>query len=131
LQWVRVTICGLSVIERISRGIRAGLENGSPWLAVVAGLAFGLPSLYMVAAIAAMLVAGVGLNTQVAALVVFSLLAFVQAVVPLVGFLVAPNATRAGLDTFHAWLSAHERLVVATLATGTGTYLVIKGITRL
>lgn len=117
--------------ERLAVRVRAEMENESLWLAVFGGLWFGMPSLYLIAAIAAMLDAAVGLDTEVAALVVFSLVAFIQAIVPLVGFVVAPNATRTGLDRLYAWLGAHQRLVVATVATVTGVYLVVKGVSGL
>jgi hypothetical protein len=110
--------------------IQAGLKTESPWVAGFAGVWFGLPSLYMIAAIAAVLDAGVGAEVQVVALIVFSLVAFIQTLVPLVGLLTAPGATRASLDRFYAWLKAHQRLAVTVLSTLTGTYLVIKGITR-
>jgi Sap-like sulfolipid-1-addressing protein len=91
----------------------------------------GLPNLYLLAAIAAILDAGVGTSTQVGALTVFSVVAFLHAVIPLASFLVAPEATRDSADRLYAWLNAHRRPVVTTLATVAGVYLLIKGISSL
>jgi heme/copper-type cytochrome/quinol oxidase subunit 4 len=90
-----------------------------------------MPSAYLLAAIAAVLNSGVDTATQVAAILVFSIVAFAQALIPLVSFLAAPDATRENLDKAYAWVNVHHRLVVTALATVAGVYLLIKGITSL
>lgn len=117
--------------DRMPRRLRAKLDGESPWFAGVAGTAFGLPTFYLLATIAAILEAGMGLQLQVAALVVFSVVAFMQGVIPLLGFLVAPEATRSGLDRFYSWLKTRQQLVVAALAAISGSYLTIRGISAL
>jgi len=117
--------------ERMPRRVQAALESESPWIAWVAGVMVGLPNLYLLAAIAAILDAGVETSSQIGALTVFSLVAFLHAVIPLTSFLVAPEATRDIADRLYAWLNAHGRRVVATLATVAGVYLLIKGISSL
>jgi Sap, sulfolipid-1-addressing protein len=117
--------------ERIPRRVQAALESESPWIATAAGVMFGLPSFYLLAAIAAMIEAGADARTQVMALVVFSFVAFLQAVIPLASFLAAPNPTREYVNRLYAWLTAHYRPVVTTLATVAGIYLVIRGISSL
>ena len=82
-------------------------------------------------AIAAILKSGVGAPTQVAALVVCNVIAFAQAEVPIVSFLVAPDATRTRIDELYRWVSSHERVVVTVLAGVVGIYLVIIGISKL
>jgi hypothetical protein len=91
----------------------------------------GLPNLYLLAAIAAMLDAGVGTSTQVVALAMFSLVAFLHAAIPLAGLVMAPDATGEWVNQLYVWLNAHYRPVVTTLATVAGVYLVIKGISSL
>jgi hypothetical protein len=117
--------------ERMPRRVQAALESESPWIAWVAGVMVGLPNLYLLAAIAAILDAGVATSTQVAALTVFSLVAFLHGVIPLAVFVVAPDLARDSADRLFAWLHAHLRPVVTTLATVAGTYLLIKGISNL
>ena len=117
--------------ERVPRRVQAALESESPWIASVAGVMFGLPNFYLLAAIAAMLEAGGEASTQVMALVVFGFVAFLQAVIPLASFVVAPVATRASAGRLYAWLTAHYRMVVAALGTVAGVYLLIKGFSDL
>jgi Sap, sulfolipid-1-addressing protein len=117
--------------ERMPRRVQAALESESPWIASVTGVMFGLPNFYLLAAIAAMIEAGADASTQVNALVVFSFVAFLQAEIPLASFVAAPNPTRECVNRLYAWLTAHYRPVVTTLATGAGLYLVIRGISSL
>jgi Sap, sulfolipid-1-addressing protein len=100
-------------------------------VAWVAGLAVGMPTAYYLAAIAAILKSGSSAGMQIAALVVFNVIAFAQAEVPIVSFLVAPEATRNRIAQIYAWVSSHERVVVTVLAGAVGAYLVIIGISKL
>ena len=83
------------------------------------------------AAIAAILKSGAEAPTQISALLVFSLVAFVAAEIPLVSFAVAPEATRARVDQLCTWVSTHQRLVVTILASVVGVYLTAIGISKL
>jgi hypothetical protein len=76
--------------ERLPQRVREALARESPWIAWVAGGLIGFPNLYVLAAIAAVLDAGVGPSTQIVALIVFSCVAFVQALIPLMSLMVAP-----------------------------------------
>jgi hypothetical protein len=86
-----------------------------------------MPSAYYLAAIAVILKAGVAAGTQVAALIVANLVAFAVVMIPILGYVVAPETTRAEL---YAWVGAHQRVVITVLA-GIGSYLLIVGITKL
>jgi hypothetical protein len=79
--------------DKLPNRVKAALSKESPRVAWVAGLATGLPAAYYLAAIAAILKSGSSAGVQVAALIVFNVVAFMQAVVPLVAFLFAPEAT--------------------------------------
>ena len=68
---------------------------------------------------------------QVAALVVFNVIAFAQAEVPIVSFLVAPDATRRRIELLYRWVSSNQRVVVTILAGIVGSYLVIIGVGKL
>jgi hypothetical protein len=117
--------------DKLPHRLRDALQNDSPWLAWAYGVAFGMPSAYYLAAIAAILKSGVGTSAQIAALLVFSLVAFAVAEIPLVSFAVAPEATSERIDQLYTWVSTHQRLVVATLASIVGVYLIIMGISKL
>jgi hypothetical protein len=61
-------------------------------------------------------------------LLVFNLVAFATAEIPLVSFAMVPETTRARLDQFYSWTSTHRRLVVTILASIVGVNLVLRGI---
>jgi hypothetical protein len=84
------------------------------------------------ASTAVVLDSDVGPEVQLVALVVFSFsfVAFLQAMLALVGLLTAPSATRAGRHRFYRWFGSNQCLGVTELSTLTGTYLVIQGISR-
>jgi hypothetical protein len=117
--------------DRLPARAQTALKSESPWVAWVAGLAVGMPTAYYLAAIAAILKSGESAGAQVGALVVFNLVAFGLAEVPMVSFLVAPEATRTRVDQLYDWINAHHREVMTALAAVVGVYLVIVGISKL
>jgi len=117
--------------DKLPRRIQGALRSESPWLAWVYGVAYGMPGAYYLAAIAAILKAGVGTAEQVGALLVFNVVAFAVAEVPLASFAVAPEQTRARLDQLDSWASTHRRLVVTVLASIVGVYLILVGVSKL
>ena len=124
-------LADLPGFEKLPRRLKSLLRSESPWLAWLYGVAYGLPGAYYLAAIAAGLRAGGGTAERVAALLLFIVVAFAVAEIPLVSFAVAPEQTRACLDRLNAWASAHRRLVVTALASIVGVYLLVAGISRL
>jgi hypothetical protein len=62
---------------------------------------------------------------------VSNLIAFGLAEIPMVSFLVAPEATRARVDQLYDWMNTHHRQVMTALAAMVGVYLVIVGISKL
>jgi hypothetical protein len=64
-------------------------------------------------------------------LVVFNIVAFAQAGVPLLGLLVAPEATRTRIEQLYTWVSTHQRLILTVLTGVVGIYLVIVGVSKL
>jgi len=122
---------GLPGIEKLPPRVREALEGGSPWLAWITGIAYGMPGAYYLAAIAIILKSGSDPPAQVVAILVFNLLLFSAAIVPLVAYTRAPEATQSTVEALHRWVAAHQRLVVACVAGVIGAYLVISGITKL
>jgi hypothetical protein len=119
------------VLRRLVPRLRRALEEESPWVAWIAGVAIGMPSAYYLAAIALILKSGSAAATQVAALVVFNLVLFAIVWIPLAGYLVAPTATQTRVESLSAWAHAHQRLVIAVVAGVIGAYLIVIGITKL
>jgi Sap, sulfolipid-1-addressing protein len=122
----------LAAFQRLPGPVQKALGSESAWVAWVAGVLRGsLPNANYLAAIAAILGAGAGVATSVAALVVFNTVAFVLPAVFLVRFLVAPDATREHVDRLYLWTNTHRRLVVTVLAAVVGVYLLIMGVSKL
>ena len=117
--------------DKLPGRVKAVLSKESPWVAWIAGLSVGMPTAYYLAAIAAILKSGVGAGTQIAALIVFNVVAFAQAEIPIVSFLIAPETTRTRIEQLYNWVSSNERLVVTVLTGVVGIYLVIVGISKL
>jgi hypothetical protein len=117
--------------DDLPRYLQNALRSESPWIAWVAGVAVGMPTSYYLASIAAILNAGMGTGGQVGALVVFNVIAFAGAEVPLVSFLIAPDSTRARVDQTYRWISAHQRLIITALATIAGAYLILIGLSKI
>jgi Sap, sulfolipid-1-addressing protein len=61
--------------SRVPRLVHTAVESDSVWIAWGTGVVVGLPFLYLLAAVAAVLEAGVATSTQVVSLVVFGLVA--------------------------------------------------------
>jgi len=118
-------------LRKLAPFAKRQLASESPWLAWVAGVSVGMPSAYYLAAIAVILKAGPAPAIQVAAVLAFNAMLFAVVVIPLFGYLVAPDATRARVDALHGWVGTHQRLVITVLAGGIGAYLLIIGITKL
>lgn len=118
-------------LSKLPSGMQAALRGEAPWAAALLGLINGFPTPYYLAAMAAALTSGAALAEQMAALVVFNLVGFLAAVIPIVSFWVAPEATRSGVERLYAWMGRHHRLVVAMIAGAVGVFFVASGISHL
>jgi hypothetical protein len=117
--------------QKLPPRLREAFETGSPWVAWVVGVAYGMPGAYYLAAIAIVLKSRSAPPIQVTALVLFNIFLFAVAIVPLVLYTRNPAATRRRVNELHDWVGAHQRVVVASVAGVIGAYLVISGITKL
>ncbi|BDX34816.1 hypothetical protein TUM20985_53630 [Mycobacterium antarcticum] len=106
-------------------------HGGSLWAAAVAGLAIALPSVDFLAVLAVILASGIGAATQVAALMLFQVVAFMLVEIPLIAYLIAPQRTLAAMTSLNEWVrSRRRREVAATLGT-VGAVLVTVGLVTL
>jgi hypothetical protein len=106
-------------------------EGGSLWVAAVAGLTIALPSVDFLAVLAVILASGYGAATQVAALVLFQVIAFGLIEIPLVAYLVAPQPTLRAMTSLNEWLRARRRREVAALLAAVGVILIGVGVLTL
>jgi membrane protein implicated in regulation of membrane protease activity len=107
------------------------LNNGSLWTAGVAGLGIALPSVDYLAVLALIVASGAAATTQVGALLLFNVVAFVFVELPLVCYLVAPERTRATMSALQDWVRRRRSRDVAVLLAVVGCVLLGAGLAGL
>ena len=121
----------LPAFRKLPQPVQKAVLGESLWVACIAGVAVGMPSVYYLAAIAAILGANARLGTSIAALVVFNVIAFILTEISIVSFVRAPVATRKWVDRLYTWATNRQRLVMGLLPGMVGIYLLITGISKL
>ncbi|MGV0816132.1 GAP family protein [Mycolicibacterium boenickei] len=118
-------------LSKLPAGLQTALRGGSAWAAALLGLINGFPTPYYLAAMAAALTSGAAVAEQMAALVVFNLVGFLAAVIPIISFWVAPEPTRSAVERLYEWMGTHHRLVVAVIAGAVGVFFLSQGVIHL
>jgi hypothetical protein len=116
---------------RLGPRAQAALRDDSPWIAWIAGVAVGLPTVYYLAAIADILKTDSSVGLQLVALIVFNVIAFSVVEIAIGSFVAAPEATRAHLERLSSWATAHERILLSALSGVVGVYLLVVGARKL
>jgi hypothetical protein len=98
-------------------------------VATVAGLGIALPSVDYLGALAVILASGAAAMTQVGALLVFNAVAFALVEIPLLAYLLAPQATRNSMAALHDWIRSRRRIEVTALLAAVGCVLLAVGAT--
>jgi hypothetical protein len=107
------------------------LNGRSLWIAGIAGLGIALPSVDYLAALAVILASGAAAMTQVGALLMFNVVAFALVEIPLLAYLLAPQATRTAMAALHDWIRSRRQVEVATLLAAVGCVLLAVGVAGL
>jgi hypothetical protein len=129
IEGYRLERAGTVRTRRVRRPLLQRVRAGeSPWVAWLAGVAWGVPGAFYLAALALIARSGAATAATVVTIVVFNVLMFALVEVPLVAFLVAPDRTRAAVQRFSSWMTEHRRTIVACGAGAVGVYLVVKGL---
>jgi hypothetical protein len=115
---------GPSRAERALGGDRAAV-------AFAVGAVINVPGIYYLTALHDMATGGYSNAEQIALIVLFNLIMFTFAEVPLVGYLFSPAKTAAHVARFQDLLTSNATRVVALLALGLGIVLTVKGIAAL
>lgn len=106
----------------------AVLEGKSLGMPFVAGLCTSTQLLEFWGAMLVILASGAAVGTQVAAALVFTLVAYTITEIPLVAYLVSPAKTQAVVMGMHGWLCARRRTVFVTVLVAFGVMMLAKGI---
>lgn len=117
-----------TVFDKLPTPIKGLLNGRSLWVAGLAGLGIALPSVDYLAALAVILASGAAALTQVGALVLFNVTAFVLVEISLVAYLLEPDRTRQSLTALNNWIASRRRLEVAALLVAVGCVLLALGI---
>jgi Sap, sulfolipid-1-addressing protein len=104
------------------------LNEGTPWAAFAAGLILNLPGIWYLDALKDIAQTNPSVTTVIVEILVFIVIMFVLAELPLIGYMVAPEATQVRVAAFQAWMSRNGRTVGMWAAALIGAYLTIKGI---
>jgi MFS family permease len=104
------------------------LSRGTAPIAFAVGVALNLPGAFYLVALKDIAQGQDGLGNQVVAIVIFNLIMFVLAEVPLLGYSFAPEATQTRVEQLNDWMARNARQIVIVVATVFGLYLVGRGI---
>jgi Sap, sulfolipid-1-addressing protein len=110
--------------------IRGQLEGGSTIVAFVAGLALATPPVEYLAAMIAILASGAPAAEQVGAALMFTIVAFTVAEVPLVSYLATPAKTLAVVQRLNDWMNERRHVLPAVVVGACGVLLVVTGIAK-
>ncbi len=113
--------------SRLSMRASDAMQQGSLWVAFVAGAWLATP-LQFVAALAAILASGASAGTQVVALVVYHAVALAFAEIPLLSALVTPDRTQAVMLRVHDWVLPRRRHLIAVIIAVVAVLLIANGI---
>ncbi len=120
-------IVAADVLRRL--GVRPGtfttpaqrlMRGDSLPVAGIAGLSIALPSVDYLAALAVILASGATAPTQVAALLMFNVVAFALVEIPLLAYVLAPEKTATSMTALHNWIRSRRRHEVAILLAAVG-----------
>jgi hypothetical protein len=107
--------------------IRRQLEEGSLAVAFIAGIGWATPPVEYLAAIIAILASGAAATAQVSAALMFTLVAFAVAEIPLVSYLAMPEKTVAVVQRLHDRIRARRQAILAVFVCTFGVLLVASG----
>jgi hypothetical protein len=96
-------------------------------VAFAAGIAMATPPVEYLGAIVAILASGAGAGAQVSAALMFTLVAFAVAEIPLISYLATPAKTQAVLLRLHDWIRARRQLILSVMVGVCGVLMVVAG----
>ncbi|OBH11183.1 MULTISPECIES: GAP family protein [unclassified Mycobacterium] len=115
--------------QRLADRARVFLRGDSLTVAAVSGMGASLPSANYMGSMAAILASHAAPVAQVQALLAFNLVAFTVAEIPLIGYLAAPQKTRAAMAALQTWLRSRGHRDVAVLVAAGGCFMLVLGLT--
>jgi MFS family permease len=93
----------------------------------VVGMALNLPGALYLVALKEIAAADQSTATDLVQLVIYNVIMFAWAEIPLIGYGVAPERTEALIKRIHDWLGVHTRQIAIGICCVAAAYLTIKG----
>ncbi|HEY7267510.1 MAG TPA: GAP family protein, partial [Solirubrobacterales bacterium] len=103
------------------------LARQSIVLTFVVGMALNLPGALYLVALKEIAAEDQGFAVDLLQLVIYNVIMFAWAEIPLIGYGVAPERTEALIKRVHDWLGAHTRRIAIGICLVAAAYLTIKG----
>jgi hypothetical protein len=116
-----------SRLTRLAMPAQRVLRGQSLAVAGIAGLGIALPSVDYLAALAVILASKAPAMKQVLVLLIFNVVAFALVEIPLLAYLLAPNATAQSMTALLNWIRSRHRRDVAILLGAVGCVLLAVG----
>jgi hypothetical protein len=107
------------------------LRESHLWVAFVVGFICGLPGAAYLTALHNLVRGKSSTGTEIAAVFVFMIIAFLLLIVPWLMLLIWPSSTASLLRRTLAWVTSHAMALIAWICILLGVYLTITGIARL
>ncbi|MGV1047565.1 MAG: GAP family protein [Solirubrobacterales bacterium] len=107
------------------------LSRGSISLTFALGMGLSLPGALYLVALKDVAEAGIGTLASVATIVLYNLIMFSLAEIPLLGYALAPERTREAVGALNSWLGDHRRQVAMWLCAAAGIALLLRGVSGL
>ena len=104
------------------------LSRGSAWMTFVVGALLTLPGASYLIGLHKISEGNPSTAGAVAEVLLFNVIMLALLEVPLVGFTIAPEATRQAIDRFKAWFAANARRLGSRLALIFGALLILRGL---
>jgi hypothetical protein len=104
------------------------LREGTRWEAFAVGLILNLPGIWYLDALKDISKADQATTTVIVEILVFMVIMFSLAELPLIGYLINPEATQLRVTRFQGWLARNGRTLGMWGAALIGAYLTIKGL---
>ena len=107
------------------------LDRGSVLLALIAGMVLNLPGPFYLFALADIAEADYSTVEAIMLVVLFNLIMFTLAELPLIGYLINPEQTQDRVERFSGWLENHGLQIISIFAVLWGLSSLSKGLTDL
>jgi hypothetical protein len=107
------------------------IQRGSVRLTFLVGMVLNLPGAMYLVALKDVAAADIGTAETVGVLLLYNVIMFQWAELPLIGYAVAPERTKSLVTSLNHWLRAHAREVAIVICSIAAAFLITRGITGL